>query len=117
MAVTEARESSASANTSRTAITREPWSPLRSVKLRRHRGPLYTVPFGELGAVESMSRDWVIDKVTIGVTYDTDLDKARKLIKHIGKQLEEDPEYKPHIIKTLKMQGVSSSATLRSSSG
>lgn len=53
-----------------------------------------------------MSRDWVIDKVTIGVTYDTDLDKARKLIKHIGKQLEEDPEYKPHIIKTLKMQGV-----------
>ena len=64
---------------------------LRSVKLRHHRGPLYTVPFGELGAVQNMSRDWVIDKLTIGVTYDTDLDKAKKLIKQIGKELAEDP--------------------------
>jgi small-conductance mechanosensitive channel len=79
---------------------------LRSVKLRHHRGPLYTVPFGELGAVENMSRDWVIDKTMIGVTYDTDLDKARKLIKQIGKELAEDPELKPNIIETLKMQGV-----------
>ena len=37
---------------------------LRSVKLRHHRGPLYTVPFGELGAVQNMSRDWVIDKTS-----------------------------------------------------
>jgi small-conductance mechanosensitive channel len=79
---------------------------LRSVKLRHHRGPLYTVPFGELGAVQNMSRDWVIDKVTVGVTYDTDLDKAKKLIKQIGKELAADPEFAPHIIETLKMQGV-----------
>jgi moderate conductance mechanosensitive channel len=31
-----------------------------------------------------MSRDWVIDKIAIGVTYDSDLEKARKLIKQIG---------------------------------
>jgi len=79
---------------------------LRSVKLRHHRGPLYTVPFGTLGAVQNMSRDWVIDKVQIGVTYDTDLEKARKLIKQVGKDLAEDPELGPKIIETLKMQGV-----------
>ena len=79
---------------------------LRSVKLRHHRGPLYTVPFGQLGAVQNMSRDWVIDKLTIGVTYDTDLDKAKKIIKQIGKELAADPEFAPHIIETLKMQGV-----------
>ena len=79
---------------------------LRSVKLRHHRGPLYTVPFGELGAVENMSRDWVIDKLTVGVTYDTDLDKVKRLIKQIGKELTEDPELAPHIIETLKMQGI-----------
>ena len=28
---------------------------LRSVRLRHHRGPVYTVPFGELGAVQNMS--------------------------------------------------------------
>ena len=47
---------------------------LRSIKLRHHRGPVFTVPFGMLGAVENLSRDWVIDKITVGVTYDTDLD-------------------------------------------
>jgi small-conductance mechanosensitive channel len=79
---------------------------LRSVKLRHHRGPVYTVPFGQLGAVENMSRDWVIDKFQIGVTYNTDLEKARKLIKRIGQELEEDPEFARHMIEPLKMQGV-----------
>jgi len=50
---------------------------LRSVKLRHHRGPVYTVPFGQLGAVQNMSRDWVIDKMTVGVTYDSDIDWRR----------------------------------------
>jgi small-conductance mechanosensitive channel len=79
---------------------------LRSVKLRHHRGPVYTVPFGELGAVQNMSRDWVIDKFQIGVTYDTDLEKARKLIKKIGQEMAADPEYAAKIIEPLKMQGV-----------
>jgi moderate conductance mechanosensitive channel len=79
---------------------------LRSVKLRHHRGPLYTVPFGALGAVQNMSRDWVIDKLTVRVTYDSDLDKAKKIIKQIGKELSADPEFAPHILQPLKMQGV-----------
>jgi len=78
----------------------------RSVKLRHHRGPIYTVPFGVLGAVQNMSRDWVIDKLTVGVAYDSDFDKAKKLIKQIGRDLAEDPEFAPHIIEPLKMQGV-----------
>jgi small-conductance mechanosensitive channel len=79
---------------------------LRSVKLRHHRGPLYTVPFGELGAVQNMSRDWVIDKLTVTITYDSDLAKAKKLIKQIGKDLAAEPDFKEKIIEPLKMQGV-----------
>jgi small-conductance mechanosensitive channel len=79
---------------------------LRSVKLRHHRGPLYTVPFGELGAIQNMSRDWVIDKFMIGVTYDSELDMVRKLIKQVGKELSANPEFAPHILEPLKMQGV-----------
>ena len=79
---------------------------LRSVRLRHQNGPIYTVPFGELGAVQNMSRDWVIDKLTIGVTYDSDLEKAKKLIKQIGKELQKEPEFRPNILETLKMQGV-----------
>jgi small-conductance mechanosensitive channel len=79
---------------------------LRSVKLRHHRGYLYTVPFGELGAVQNMSRDWVIDKLSIGVTYDTDLDKAKRIVKEVSREIMADPELAPHIIEPLKMQGV-----------
>src|SRR5208283_4073904 len=79
---------------------------IRSVRLRHHRGPVFTVPFNLLGAVENMSRDWVIDKIAIGVTYDSDLEKARKLIKQVGVELQNDPEFAPLIIEPLKMQGV-----------
>jgi small-conductance mechanosensitive channel len=79
---------------------------LRSIKLRHHRGPLFTVPFGELGAVQNQSRDWVTDKFNITVGYDTDLDKARKLIKKIGLELAADPEFAPWVIEPIKMQGV-----------
>jgi moderate conductance mechanosensitive channel len=79
---------------------------IRSVKLRHHRGPVYTVPFSLLGAVQNQSRDWVIDKMTVGVTYDSDLEKARKLIKQIGLELKQDPEFAPLILEPLKMQGV-----------
>ena len=79
---------------------------LRSVRLRHHRGPIYTIPFGDLGAVQNLSRDFVIDKLSFNVSYDTDLEKARKLIKQIGLELAEDPELGPKILGPLKMQRV-----------
>ncbi len=81
---------------------------LRSVKLRHHRGPLFTIPFGELGAVQNSSRDWVTDKFNLTVGFDTDLEAARKLIKKIGLELAADPEYAPYVIEPIKMQGVQS---------
>ena len=79
---------------------------IRSVRLRHHRGPVYTVPFSLLGAIQNQSRDWVIDKIAVGVTYDSNLDLARKLIKQIGLELAQDPEFAPLILEPLKMQGV-----------
>jgi small-conductance mechanosensitive channel len=53
-----------------------------------------------------MSRDWVIDKLTVSVTYDTDLVAVKKVIKRVGAELAADPEFAPRSIETLKMQGV-----------
>jgi small conductance mechanosensitive channel len=79
---------------------------IRSVKLRHHRGPVFTVPFGSLGAVQNMSRDWVIDKFKINVSYETDVAKVKKVVKGVGATLLEDPELAPLIIETVKMKGV-----------
>ncbi|PSH65624.1 hypothetical protein CU102_20540 [Phyllobacterium brassicacearum] len=79
---------------------------IRSVKLRHHRGPIFTVPFGTLGAVQNMSRDWVIDKFFISVNYDADIAKVKKLVKGVGAALLEDEEFGPQILETVKMKGV-----------
>jgi small conductance mechanosensitive channel len=79
---------------------------IRSVKLRHHRGPIFTVPFGVLGAVENMSRDWVIDKFLISVSYQTDIALVKRLVKGVGAELLQDEELGPTIIETVKMKGV-----------
>ena len=79
---------------------------LRSVKLRHQRGALYTIPFGMLGAVQNLSRDWVVDKIRLNVRYDTDLEQVRKIVKRIGEEIAADPELGPGIIKPMKLQGV-----------
>ncbi|MGD9510139.1 MAG: mechanosensitive ion channel family protein, partial [Geminicoccaceae bacterium] len=79
---------------------------LRSIRLRHHRGPVYTVPFGMLGAVQNLSRDWVIDKITVGVTYDTDLDLVKKVVKQVSKEIMADPALASGILEPLKSQGV-----------
>ena len=78
---------------------------IRSLRLRHHRGALHTIPFGSLDTITNYSRDWVIEKMTVSV-YDTDLDKVKKIIKQIGKELQAETEFSPHILQTLKMQGV-----------
>ena len=79
---------------------------LRSIRLRHHRGPVFTVPFGQLGAIQNMSRDWVIDKFVIRFPFDTDIRLVKKLTKGIGAALEGDAELGPLILQTLKMKGV-----------
>jgi moderate conductance mechanosensitive channel len=79
---------------------------LRSIKLRHHRGPLYTIPFGSLGAIQNMSREWVIDKISFTVTYDSDPAKIKRIVKEVSKQLQADPELAAGFIEPLKSQGV-----------
>jgi len=55
-----------------------------------------------------MSRDWAIEKMMINVTYDSDVDLARKLVKKIGLELAADPEFAADTIEPLKMQGIDS---------
>jgi len=81
---------------------------IRSMQLRHHRGALTTIPFGEIQHVENFSRDWAMMKLAFRVTYDTDVEKMRKIIKKFGQQLMEDEEYGPMFLQPLKSQGIMS---------
>jgi small-conductance mechanosensitive channel len=79
---------------------------LRSMKLRHPRGMVYSVPFGNLKSVTNFSRDYIITKLEFRVRYDTDLEKVRKIIKKINKQLRKDEALNRSMLDDLKSQGV-----------
>jgi small-conductance mechanosensitive channel len=79
---------------------------MRSFQLRHHLGPLHTVPFGEVKQLTNYSRDWVVTKLPLRVTYDTDVEKVRKLIKNLGQSLLEHPQIGHTFMEPLKSQGV-----------
>lgn len=79
---------------------------VRSLVLRHHLGPLHTVPFGEIKYLSNYSRDWVIMKLQFRVTYDTDINRVKKIFKKIGADLLQDEVLGPGFIEPFKSQGV-----------
>lgn len=79
---------------------------IRSMQLRHHRGALHTIPFGEINHLTNYSRDWVMMKLPLRVAYDTDVDKVRKIIKNLGKDLMSHPDVGHLFLQPLKSQGV-----------
>ena len=79
---------------------------VRSFQLRHHEGRLHTVPFGEIKRLTNFSRDWVIMKLPVRLTYDTDVEKVRKLVKRLGQDMAADPELGPLFLEPPKSQGV-----------
>jgi moderate conductance mechanosensitive channel len=79
---------------------------IRSMQLRHHRGPVQTVPFGEIKSITNYNRDWVIYKQEFRLPYDVETEKVRKLVKKLGQSMLENPEYGHHFLEPLKSQGV-----------
>lgn len=79
---------------------------VRSFQLRHHLGAVHTVPFGEITQLTNYSRDWVMMKLPLRLTYDTDVEKVRKLVKKLGQRLLEDQVVGPLFLQPLKSQGV-----------
>ena len=78
---------------------------IRSAKLRHHNGPIYTIPFSEMGTIQNHSRDFVVMKFSFLVPDLTDLEMVRKLVKKAGQELAGDPELEDKLIAPLKSQG------------
>ncbi len=79
---------------------------LRSMQLRHQSGQIHTIPFGQIQQLTNASRDWATIKFNVRLDHSADIEQARKTIKKVGLALLEDPEFGPHFISQLKMQGV-----------
>lgn len=79
---------------------------IRSMQLRHHKGPVHTIPYGEIPKLTNYSRDWVIMKLKFTVPFDTDPNKVRKIFKKIGQEMMEIPEFQDDFLQPFKSQGV-----------
>ncbi|QLA16391.1 mechanosensitive ion channel family protein [Desulfolutivibrio sulfoxidireducens] len=79
---------------------------LRSMKLRHPRGMVFTIPYGGLKIIQNFSRDYIISKLDFRVKYDADIDKIRKIIKRINKELMNNEELRPGMLSDIKSMGV-----------
>ncbi len=81
---------------------------IRSLQLRNHRGPVITIPFGELKQITNHSRDWVIYKMEFRLEPQTVPQQVKKVVKQVGAEFMEHPDHGPKFIEPLKSQGVKS---------
>ncbi len=80
---------------------------LRSLRLRHPRGMVNTIPFGDIGIVTNMSRDYIITKLDFRVRYDTDVEQVRKIIKKkVYMPIMANEEMGPKLLDKIKSQGV-----------
>jgi small-conductance mechanosensitive channel len=79
---------------------------LRFLRIRHHRGAIYTVPFGEIKWLVNLSRDWAVLKLEFRVPFDTDIGLVKRIVEKIGMELMSELGLGLHIIKPLESLGV-----------
>jgi small-conductance mechanosensitive channel len=79
---------------------------VRSLQLRHHLGAVHTIPFGDIAALTNYSRDWVIMKLPLRLTFDTDPQMVKKIIKQLGADLMADEVLCDGLLAPPKSQGV-----------
>ncbi|HQT25866.1 MAG TPA: mechanosensitive ion channel family protein [Burkholderiales bacterium] len=79
---------------------------LRYIKMRDYDGNVHFIPNGAITTVTNMSREYAYAVIDVGVAYREDLDEVMTIMKRIGSEIREDPEYGQKILEEMEMAGV-----------
>ena len=79
---------------------------LRMTQVRDSEGRLITIPNSEVKIVANLSSRWSRADLSIPVSYQADVDEALKIIKDVGLEMSQDPEWKHQILEKPNVLGV-----------
>jgi len=79
---------------------------IRTVRLRDVNGHLHVVPFSEVTTVKNITQDQDYHSFEIGVSYNEDVDHVMETIEKVGKDLEQDKEFKSKINGKIEVFGL-----------
>jgi moderate conductance mechanosensitive channel len=78
----------------------------RTITLRDLTGTVHIFPNGTITTLSNMTKEWSYYVMDIGVAYKEDTDRVVAVIKKVGKELQEDPEFGPNILEPIEVLGV-----------
>lgn len=79
---------------------------IRSIRLRDLSGEVHTIPFSSVDIVTNKGKDFSMAVIEAGVAYRESVDDVMEVLKQLGAELQEDPEFGPLIVEPLDMLGV-----------
>jgi small-conductance mechanosensitive channel len=90
---------------------------LRTIILRDGEGAVHVIPNGQITTLANRSKDFSYYVIDLGIDYDDDVDTAIELVRQAGAELQQDPQFAPHILEPVEIFGVdnfnASSVTLK----
>ncbi|MCG8546690.1 MAG: mechanosensitive ion channel [Alphaproteobacteria bacterium] len=81
---------------------------IRSIQLRDIRGDVHRVPFSEVTTTINKSKIFSYAFFDIGVAYREDVDRCMNVIREVGQEMRDDPQFSPVIIDDIEIMGVQS---------
>ena len=79
---------------------------LRTITLRDFSGTVHIFQNGKINTLANMTKEWSATVFDVGVAYKEDTDKVKSVMKEVGDQMMEDPEYQDSILEPLEIFGV-----------
>jgi small conductance mechanosensitive channel len=76
------------------------------VKLRDVSGNVHVVPNSSIAAVMNYSKEFSRTVIDIGVAYREDVDEVIDIIKEVGEEMRNDPEYSKSILEPIEVFGL-----------
>jgi small conductance mechanosensitive channel len=79
---------------------------LRVVTLRDVHGVVHIVPNGEIKKVSNLTRTWSRAVLDVSIAYREDPDRVMGVLRDIGRELYEDPQWKPLMVEPVEVPGI-----------
>ena len=79
---------------------------IRTIRLRDLSGTVHVVPFGEVGTVENLTRDYSYAVIDAGVGYGEDTDRVSDVLREIAAGMEGDDSWRHRVIPPFEVFGV-----------
>ena len=79
---------------------------IRTLRLRDIEGRVHAVPFSEVTSVVNYTKSYAFVLIEVGVSYDTDLSKALKVMKDVADTMRLDKAYSFSMYEPIEILGV-----------